>query len=73
MADSSPNIVWFRQDLRLTDNPALHSAARKGAPVLPVFILDESHEGDWAPGAASRWWYGALMKVEKLRARSTVI
>ena len=56
MADSSPNIVWFRQDLRLTDNPALHSAARKGAPVLPVFILDESHEGDWAPGAASRWW-----------------
>ena len=56
MADSSPNIVWFRQDLRLLDNPALHAAARKGAPVLPVYILDESHEGGWAPGAASRWW-----------------
>lgn len=56
MADSSPIIVWFRQDLRLADNPALHAAARKGALVLPVFILDENPQDDWAPGAASRWW-----------------
>ncbi|MBM3533727.1 MAG: deoxyribodipyrimidine photo-lyase [Alphaproteobacteria bacterium] len=45
-------LVWFRQDLRVTDNPALTAAAR-GA-VLPVFILDDTLP--WAPGAASRWW-----------------
>ena len=31
-------IVWFREDLRLADNPALSAAAERG-PILPVFIL----------------------------------
>jgi len=48
--------VWFRQDLRLQDNPALAAAVARGGPVVPVFIWDEAGEGDWAPGAASRWW-----------------
>lgn len=46
-------IVWFRQDLRLADNPALAEAAGRGA-VLPVYILDEG--GPERPGGASRWW-----------------
>ena len=49
-------IVWFRQDLRLQDNPALVAAVARGEPVVPVFIWDETGEGDWAPGGASRWW-----------------
>ena len=53
---SSPVIVWFRQDLRLSDNPALHAAAATGAPVFPMFILDDDAAGDWKPGSASRWW-----------------
>ncbi len=48
-------IVWFRQDLRLEDNPALHEAAKLGQ-VLPVYIFDESGAGDFKMGAASRWW-----------------
>ena len=52
----TPVIVWFRQDLRLADNPALHAAAARGAPVLPVFVHDDEAAGDWQPGAASRWW-----------------
>jgi deoxyribodipyrimidine photo-lyase len=51
---ASPALVWFRQDLRLADNPALHAAA--GRPVLPVFLLDEVAAGAWAPGGATRWW-----------------
>ena len=51
-----PVIVWFRQDLRLADNPALHAAAATGAPVFPVFILDDAAAGAWKPGSASRWW-----------------
>ena len=47
-------LVWFRQDLRLRDNPALAAAAARGR-VVPVFILDESDTA-WRPGAASLWW-----------------
>ncbi len=43
-------------DLRLRDNPALAAALLRGAPVLPVWILDEGENGRWATGAASRWW-----------------
>ena len=49
-------IVWFRRDLRLTDNPALAAAVDAGGAVVPLFILDEDSPGAWAPGGASRWW-----------------
>ena len=32
-------IHWFRQDLRLADNPSLHFAAQNG-PITPIFIHD---------------------------------
>ena len=51
-----PVLLWFRRDLRLADNPALAAALASGAPVIPVFILDETTPGKWAPGGASRWW-----------------
>ena len=49
------HIHWFRQDLRLADNPALSAAASAGA-VLPVYILDDIHSGNHRMGEASRWW-----------------
>jgi deoxyribodipyrimidine photo-lyase len=49
-------LVWFRRDLRLADNPALHAAHAIGAPVVPLYIHAPGEEGAWAPGAASRWW-----------------
>jgi deoxyribodipyrimidine photo-lyase len=55
-APSRATIVWFRQDLRLQDNPALAAAVARGAPVVPVFILDDAAEGNWPAGAAARWW-----------------
>lgn len=36
----SPVLHWFRRDLRLSDNLALHAAAQSGRPIIPVFILD---------------------------------
>ena len=50
----SPALVWFRQDLRLADNPALTAAADR--PLLPVYVLDDEAAGRWAPGGAGRWW-----------------
>ncbi len=50
------HILWFRQDLRLHDNPALIAAAKSGANILPIFILDDDNAGTWKKGGASRWW-----------------
>ena len=52
----APTLVWFRQDLRLSDNPALAAAVDRGSPVIPVFIWAPGEEGSWRPGAASQWW-----------------
>jgi deoxyribodipyrimidine photo-lyase len=56
-----PVVVWFRNDLRLADHPALTAAAALGAPLLPVFVLDDESPGAWATGGAGRWWlHGSL-------------
>ena len=47
-------IVWFRQDLRLHDHPALSAAVTRGAPLLLVYIVEPA--GPWRPGAALRYW-----------------
>lgn len=51
---SSPIIVWFRRDLRLSDNPALHAAVESGKPIIAVYI-DETDRAR-PLGAASKWW-----------------
>jgi deoxyribodipyrimidine photo-lyase len=52
----SPSIVWFHNDLRLADNPALEAARNRGGSIIPVFIWAPDEEAEWKPGAASRWW-----------------
>ena len=52
----APALVWFRQDLRLSDNPALAAALARGHPVVPVYVWAPEEEGAWPPGAASKWW-----------------
>jgi deoxyribodipyrimidine photo-lyase len=52
---SAPVIFWFRQDLRLADNPGLCEAANAGS-VIPIYILDEQNAQEWAMGGASLWW-----------------
>ncbi|SMF48577.1 deoxyribodipyrimidine photo-lyase type I [Alteromonadaceae bacterium Bs31] len=48
-------IHWFRQDLRLSDNPSLLAASKAGN-VLPIYILDDDNAGEYKMGGASRWW-----------------
>jgi deoxyribodipyrimidine photo-lyase len=52
----SAALVWFRQDLRLSDNDALNRALATAAVVVPVFIWSPDEEAPWCPGAASQWW-----------------
>lgn len=56
-------LVWFRRDLRLTDNPALAAALRTAAAIVPVYIHDPDADGEWAPGAASRAWLHHSLKA----------
>ena len=49
------SIHWFRQDLRVADNPALLSAARSGC-VIPVYIFDDPIPQEFQIGGASRVW-----------------
>ena len=51
-----PVIIWFRRDLRLKDQPALAAAVESGAPVVPVYILDDDSPRHRKMGGASRWW-----------------
>ncbi|MCB0416072.1 MAG: deoxyribodipyrimidine photo-lyase [Bdellovibrionaceae bacterium] len=55
------HIHWFRNDLRLADNPALSEAARAGAKVVCVYIL--SPEAPWAMGGASKAWLHASLSA----------
>jgi len=48
-------IMWFRNDLRLFDNPAV-TAACDGYNLLPVYVHSPKEEGAWNSGAASNWW-----------------
>ncbi|MGQ0624210.1 MAG: cryptochrome/photolyase family protein [Sporichthyaceae bacterium] len=54
------SVMWFRRDLRLSDNPALLAAAGQGglggeaAAVVPLFVLDPAL---WVPAGAPRRAY----------------
>ncbi|SCM75728.1 Deoxyribodipyrimidine photo-lyase type I [uncultured Pleomorphomonas sp.] len=52
---AGPAIVWFRDDLRLADHPALEAANASGRPVLCLFVLEQGTERR-PPGGAARWW-----------------
>ncbi|QQR40839.1 cryptochrome/photolyase family protein [Devosia rhizoryzae] len=52
----SKALVWLRNDLRLSDNPALVAAFKEADDVTAVFIF-ETDEGIRAPGGAARWWF----------------
>jgi len=58
-----PAIVWFRRDLRLLDNPALHAALQTAPAIVPVFVLPDPPHGDL--GGASLWWlHGSLAALQ---------
>ena len=77
MATNSPTLLWFRQDLRLADNPALSAAVERGHPIIPVFIWAPEEEGLWRPGEASNWWLhrslSALAKDLERRGSQLII
>jgi deoxyribodipyrimidine photo-lyase len=72
-ATSGASVVWFRDDLRISDNPALTAAVERGGPVIPVYVLDDESEGLRPLGGAARWWlHESLHRLaEALEERGT--
>ena len=64
----APCIVWFRDDLRLSDHPALHAAAKTGRPMICLYVFDEASSAPRASGArplggAGRWWLAQSLRA----------
>ena len=59
----SPVIVWFRDDLRLADNPALAAAVQAHQPVVCLYVLDERSAGLRHRIGAARWWLAGSLRA----------
>ena len=57
------SVVWFRNDLRLEANPALHAAQKSGNDILCLYILDEHSHAIRQLGGASKWWLNQSLKT----------
>jgi deoxyribodipyrimidine photo-lyase len=68
---AAPALLWFRQNLRLSDNATLAAALASGRSVVCAFVFDPALGGDWAVGGAARWFlHGSLAALDDaLRAR----
>ncbi|MEZ5822944.1 MAG: deoxyribodipyrimidine photo-lyase [Xanthobacteraceae bacterium] len=69
MTRSRSTIVWFRDDLRLSDHPALRAAAETGGPMVCLYVLDESGPAR-ALGGAARWWLAQSLRALRVRLAS---
>lgn len=57
--------MWFREDLRVADNPALRAAAASERPVIAIYILDRVSPEIRRPGRAQQWMlHHALAALE---------
>ena len=70
---TQPVIVWFRQDLRLNDNPAFAAAIRSQAPIIPVFVDDTAYGRP--AGKISLWWRNKSLAAlaDDLKARGLTL
>jgi deoxyribodipyrimidine photo-lyase len=59
----APVLVWFRNDHRLSDNPALSAAAATKSQVLCVDVWDDAPGGMRPLGGAARWWLHGSLKA----------
>ena len=64
---SKVSIMWFRRDLRLSDNAALYHALRSGYPVVPLFIFDRNilDKLDDKKDRRVEFIHGALCSMQK--------
>jgi len=56
------SIVWFRNDLRITDNAVINYCLENKRKILPIYIFESSS----SLGSASKWWLkNSLISLDK--------
>ncbi|MEZ6011000.1 MAG: deoxyribodipyrimidine photo-lyase [Hyphomonas sp.] len=70
-------MVWFREDLRLGDNPALHAAVILKRPLVCLYVHEVPPTGSRPAGGASRWWLDKSLRalaadIEQLGGQLTI-
>ena len=68
--NNPPVILWFRNDLRINDNPALNNALKisknENRKIICIYILENYKDFSSNPGSASKWWlHGSLKKLDQ--------
>lgn len=63
---AAPIVVWFRDDLRLGDNPAFYEAAETGRPLVCIYVEEVAGRDVRPLGGAARWWlHGSLLELDR--------
>ena len=67
-------LVWFRNDLRIADNPALTAACGRNEPVRALFMVtaEQWHQHDWSP-AKTQLLLGQLNDLGQQLARLGIV
>ncbi|KTD17120.1 cryptochrome/photolyase family protein [Legionella jordanis] len=60
-------VMWFQQDLRLADNPALAAACERYDLIIPLYIADHSLEQ--IKGTAQAWWLHESLRQLHIQLR----
>ena len=55
-------IIWFRQDLRINDNPCLNFALDQNFEIIPIYILDSLAPKEYQVGSAQKVWLSDSLK-----------
>ncbi len=58
-----PVLFWFRDHLRLADNPGLAAALATGQRLVAVYVLDEESREVRPMGGASKWWLDKSLRA----------
>ena len=51
-------VHWFRQDLRLSQNPSIEILSNKVDQIVPIYIIDPKQR----IGSVSKWWLEQSLK-----------
>lgn len=68
-------LVWYRDDLRISDHPALFAASQAHSKIVFVYVLDERAPGLRPLGGAARWWLAQSLRAleASLRERGAAL
>lgn len=66
MQKKQVNIIWFRNDLRIDDNPVLNESLEQDIPVIGLYCFEPRHYDDYFYGLKKTEAYRAQFIIESI-------